>query len=58
MSLNPRLPSDAVYADYIAVERDDTAVVQVNYTDNPHCPPELIRLAEQMRDEDYEQAVS
>ena len=54
MSLNPRLPQDAVYADYIAKEHDDTLVVQVNYTDNPHCPPELIRLAEQMRDEDFD----
>ena len=45
MSLNPRLPQDAVYADYIAKERDDTLVVQVNYTDNPHCPSEIKNLA-------------
>ena len=55
MSLNPKLPSDAVYADYVIVERDDTVVVQINYTDNKHCPDDLIKLAEQMRDSDYDE---
>ena len=55
MSINPKLPSDAVYADYVIVERDDTVVVQINYTDNKHCPDDLIKLAEQMRDSDYDE---
>ncbi|MFX6761520.1 PBSX family phage terminase large subunit [Acinetobacter baumannii] len=55
MSMNPKLPSDAVYADYVSVERDDTVVVQINYTDNKHCPEDLIKLAEQMRDADYDE---
>lgn len=55
MSMNPKLPSDAVYADYVAVDRDDTVVVQINYTDNKHCPEDLIKLAEQMRDTDYDE---
>lgn len=55
MSMNPKLPSDAVYADYVTVERDDTVVVQINYTDNKHCPDDLIKLAEQMRDSDYDE---
>lgn len=55
MSMNPKLPSDAVYADYVTVERDDTVVVQINYTDNKHCPEDLIKLAEQMRDTDYDE---
>ncbi|NNP70939.1 PBSX family phage terminase large subunit [Acinetobacter sp. Ac_5812] len=55
MSMNPKLPSDAVYLDYVTVERDDTVVVQINYTDNKHCPDDLIKLAEQMRDSDYDE---
>lgn len=55
MSMNPKLPSDAVWSEYVAVERDDTLVVQINYTDNKHCPPDLINLAEQMRDTDYDE---
>lgn len=55
MSMNPKLPSDAVWAEYVAVERDDTLVVQINYIDNKHCPPDLINLAEQMRDADYDE---
>ena len=54
MSLNPRLPQDAVYADYIAKEREDTLVVQVNYTDNPHCPSEIKNLAEAMMNDDFD----
>lgn len=55
MSMNPKLPSDAVYLDYVTVDRDDTVVVQINYTDNKHCPDDLIKLAEQMRDSDYDE---
>lgn len=55
MSMNPKLPSDAVYADYVAVDRDDTVVVQINYDENINCPPDLIKLAEQMKAEDYDQ---
>lgn len=55
MSLNPRLPSDAVYSEYIAKEREDTLVVQVNYTDNPHCPTEITKLAETMMNDDFDQ---
>lgn len=55
MSMNPKLPSDAVYADYVMVEREDTIVVQINYTDNKHCPSDLVKLAEQMRDTDYDE---
>lgn len=54
MSMNPKLPSDAVYSEYVMTERDDTIVVQINYTDNKECPPELVALAEQMKREDYE----
>ncbi|MGL6035093.1 MAG: PBSX family phage terminase large subunit [Acinetobacter johnsonii] len=54
-SLNPKLPSDPVYRDYIDVEREDTVVVQINYSDNPHCPPEIIRLAERLKDTDFDE---
>ena len=55
MSMNPKLPSDAVYSEYVMTERDDTVVVQINYTDNKECPDELIALAEQMKADDYDQ---
>lgn len=55
MSMNPKLPSDAVYADYVVPERDDTIAIQINYNENNHCPPDLITLAEQMRDTDYDE---
>ncbi|WP_173911058.1 PBSX family phage terminase large subunit [Acinetobacter sp. Marseille-Q1618] len=55
MSMNPKLPSDAVYADYVLPERKDTVVVQINYDENKNCPAELIALAEQMKAEDYDQ---
>lgn len=55
MSMNPKLPSDAVYSEYVLGERDDTVVVQINYTDNKECPDELIALAEQMKADDYDQ---
>ncbi len=54
MSMNPKLPSDAVYADYVLPERDDTIVVQINYHENKNCPPELVALAEQMKATDYD----
>ena len=55
MSLNPKLPSDAVYAEYVAKNRDDTVVVQINYTDNKECPKYMILEAEQMMRDDYDQ---
>lgn len=55
MSLNPKLPSDAVYSQYVVTERDDTVVVQINYTDNKNCPDEMIIEAEQMMNDDYDQ---
>jgi len=54
-SLNPKLPSDPVYRDYIDVERDDTVVVAINYYDNPHCPPEIVRLAERLKNTDFDE---
>lgn len=58
MSLNPYLLTDAVWADYIQPaldgKRDDVTLINVNYTDNKHCPPELMRLAEEMKVNDYD----
>lgn len=53
MSLNPDLPTDAVYQDYIAQVRDDTVVVKVDYMDNPYCPSEIITLANQLKETDF-----
>lgn len=54
-SLNPKLPSDPVYRDWVDIERDDTECVSINYYDNPNCPPEIIRIAEMMKDTDYDE---
>ena len=58
MSLNPYLLTDAVWADYIHPtldgKRDDVTLIRVNYTDNKHCPPEIMRLAENMKRDDYD----
>lgn len=51
-TLNPDLPSDPVYADFVASERHDCHVTQINYTDNPHCPQALVDEAERMRVDD------
>lgn len=53
-SLNPYLPSDPVYQDYIEKQRDDCTVVQINYTDNKHCPALLVDLAEKQKADDIE----
>lgn len=59
MSLNPYLLTDAVWADYIQPtldgKRDDVTLIRVNYTDNKHCPPEIMRLAENMKRDEYDQ---
>lgn len=55
MSLNPKLPSDAVYSQYVLTGRADTVVVQINYTDNKNCPEYMIKEAEQMMQDDYDQ---
>ena len=53
-SLNPKLPSDPVYRDYIDVEREDTLAISINYFDNPHCPPEITRIAETLKETNYD----
>lgn len=53
-SLNPKLASDPVYKDYVATQRPDTCRINVNYWQNKHCPAELKRLAEEMKQEDYD----
>lgn len=52
-SLNPYLPTDPVYADYVNTVRDDCTVVQINYSDNPHCPDLLKIEADKLAASDY-----
>lgn len=54
MSLNPKLPSDAVYSQYVAVIREDAVVIQINYDENKHCPPKLKAQAEKMKKDDFD----
>jgi len=49
---NPDQPDDAV--EKLFKENDDAVCVHVNYTDNPWCPEEMIKLAEWQRKADYE----
>lgn len=51
-TLNPDLPTDPVYADFVEAERDDCYRAEINYTDNPHCPAALIAEAERMQRDD------
>jgi len=51
-TLNPDLPTDPVYADFVDTERDDCYRVEINYTENPHCPSAMADEAEQMRVDD------
>lgn len=51
--MNPYLPTDPVYEDYVVTVRDDCTVIQINYNDNPHCPELLKVEAEKLRDSDY-----
>lgn len=51
--LNPYLPTDPVYANFVAGDRDDCTVVQVNYIDNPHCPPLMAKEAAELKAKDF-----
>ena len=51
-SWNPDQPDDAVES--LFENNPDAIRVQVNYTDNPWCPQEMIDLAEWQRRSDYE----
>ncbi|MCX0343630.1 PBSX family phage terminase large subunit [Acinetobacter radioresistens] len=54
-SLNPKLPSDPVYRNYIDTPREDTEVISVNYYDNPNCPPEITRIAEMLKESSFDE---
>jgi phage terminase large subunit len=51
-SWNPDQPDDAV--EQLFTDNPDSIVVHVNYTDNPFCPEEMIKLAAWQRRVDYE----
>jgi phage terminase large subunit len=54
-SWNPDQPDDAVQG--LFAENPDAILVHVNYTDNPWCPEEMIKLANWQRQKDYERYV-
>ena len=49
---NPDKPTDAV--EVLFRNNPDAVLVHVNYTDNPHCPAKMKRLAERTKKLDYE----
>jgi len=40
------------FSDFVDTERDDCYRVEINYTENPHCPSAMADEAEQMRVDD------
>lgn len=52
--MNPYLDSDPVYSEYVLKDRPDTIKVEINYPDNPHCPPNIKKEAEEMMRSDYD----
>jgi len=49
---NPKYEDDFVYRRFAVNPPDDCVIVQINYLDNPWCPDDLKRQAEQCRIED------
>lgn len=49
---NPEKPTDAV--EVLFANNPSAVLVHVNYTENPHCPEKMIRLAERTKKLDYE----
>ena len=53
-TLNPYLPTDPVYANFIEQQRNDCVLIEINYTDNPFLTDELRAEALQLKTTDYE----
>ena len=52
-TMNPRMPGDAVYKQFVLPDRDDTVKVKVNYYDNPFFPKVLKDLMEYDKKNNY-----
>ena len=52
-TMNPRYEHDAVYAEFIATDRDDTIKIYVNYNDNPYNNKEVYAEAERCKLDNY-----
>ena len=55
LSLNREEESDPVWKALCLKPDDDVIVRKVNYYDNPYCPKEMMRLAQKMKAENYEE---
>ena len=51
-TMNPRFEHDAVYAEFIAKNRDDTIKIFINYMNNPYNNKEVYAEAERCKKED------
>ena len=54
VSFNPELETDETYRRFVLNPPPDAWVQQVNYYDNPWCPPEIIAEAEYLKETDYD----
>lgn len=52
---NPRYEDDFVYQNFIVKPKSNAVVVNINYLDNPWCPPDQIKLANQCRAENEDE---
>lgn len=55
ISMNRELENDPIWVALAKNPHDDTFIQKVNYTDNIYCPPEMKKIAERVKEEDYEQ---
>ena len=49
ISYNPDTENDPVYKEFVETQKPRTYVCHINYTDNKHCPKELVEEAEALK---------
>jgi len=54
ITFNPRFEEDTIYQKFILGAMPDSLVVQLNYIDNPHCSPEILKQAQHMEQTERE----
>lgn len=55
ISMNRELENDPIWVALARNPHEDVYIQKVNYTDNLYCPPEMKKIAERMKAENYEQ---
>ena len=55
ISMNRELENDPIWVALARNPHEDVYIQKVNYTDNLYCPPEMKKIAERMKEENYSQ---